>query len=329
MEQPVDLIVTWVDGNDPAWQKQKAEVLKGEGDQRVLRYRDWGLLQYWFRGVEQFLPWVNKIHFVTWGHLPGFLRVNHPKLHVVKHDDFIPPEYLPTFNSNVIEMNLFRMKELSEQFILCNDDTYFIRPIALNFFFRNGLPVDCALQNVLQFHRADGIDCIIANNLLALNQNFRKRKVMISHQAKWFSPRYGAKALQNLYLFPFSNFTGFEDPHLPYGCLKSVFTEVYQACKIECEETFSHRIRSRGDINHWLCRYWQFATARFCPGSPHRGTFLVIGQDNQIIKRILHKQTVPMVCLSDDNEMLAFEEEKQFLQNLFEEVLPQKSSYEI
>lgn len=40
-----------------------------ELDIREERYRDWDNLQYWFRGVEKFAPWVRKIHFVTWGHL--------------------------------------------------------------------------------------------------------------------------------------------------------------------------------------------------------------------------------------------------------------------
>ena len=25
------------------------------------RFRDWGLLRYWFRGAECFAPWVNRI----------------------------------------------------------------------------------------------------------------------------------------------------------------------------------------------------------------------------------------------------------------------------
>ena len=67
----IDFVVTWVDGNDPAWRQEKAKYSgAGNWDDSEERYRDWELLQYWFRGVEQFAPWVRKIHFVTWGHLP-------------------------------------------------------------------------------------------------------------------------------------------------------------------------------------------------------------------------------------------------------------------
>ena len=97
----MDFVMAWVDGNDPAWQKEKRRVenvpdTTAETDVREERYRDWDNLQYWFRGVEQFAPWVRKIHFVTWGHLPKWLNTEHPKLHIVKHEDFIPSEFLPT-----------------------------------------------------------------------------------------------------------------------------------------------------------------------------------------------------------------------------------------
>ena len=54
------------------------------------RYRDWDNLQYWFRGVEQFAPWVRENSFVTWGHLPKWLNTEHPKLHIVKARRFHP-----------------------------------------------------------------------------------------------------------------------------------------------------------------------------------------------------------------------------------------------
>ena len=128
--KPIDFVMIWVDGNDPEWQKEKAKY-----DERVVttansevRYRDWDNLQYWFRAVEKFAPWVNKIHFVTWGHLPPWLDTSNPKLHVVNHKDFIPEEYLPTFSSHTIELNLHRIEGLAERFVYFNDDTFLMAP---------------------------------------------------------------------------------------------------------------------------------------------------------------------------------------------------------
>ena len=95
---PIDIVIPWVDGSDPAWLKEKRIYLK-DNKTTVLEhnFRDWGLLKYWFRGVEKNLPWVRKIYFVTWGHLPTWLNTDNPKLVVVNHRDYIPVDYLPTF----------------------------------------------------------------------------------------------------------------------------------------------------------------------------------------------------------------------------------------
>ena len=81
MNGPIDFVMIWVDGNDPEWRKEKSKydgkVVTASNSE--VRYRDWDNLQYWFRGVEKFAPWVNKIHFVTWGHLPEWLDTTNPK----------------------------------------------------------------------------------------------------------------------------------------------------------------------------------------------------------------------------------------------------------
>ena len=87
----IDFVVLWVDGNDPEWRAEKAKyqgAVTGDSNS-VNRFRDWGLMPYWFRAVEKFTPWVHKIHFVTCGHVPEFLNLDHPKLSHVSHSDFL------------------------------------------------------------------------------------------------------------------------------------------------------------------------------------------------------------------------------------------------
>ena len=86
---------------------------------------------------------------MTCGHVPGWLNLEAPKLHFVKHADFIPVEYLPTFNCNPIEMNIHRIKGLSDHFIYFNDDTFLIDHVAEERFFRDGLPCDIAALNAM------------------------------------------------------------------------------------------------------------------------------------------------------------------------------------
>ena len=119
-----------MDGADPVWRKDKKNRMIEQGisagiDDREERYRDWEILQYLFRGIEKFAPWVRTVHFVTYGHLPKWLNVQNSKLHIVNHKDFIPAQYLPTFNSHTIEWNFHRIKGISDQFIYLNDDYFY------------------------------------------------------------------------------------------------------------------------------------------------------------------------------------------------------------
>ena len=96
--------------------------------------------------LKNFAPWVNHIYFVTWGHIPSWLNTDHPKLTVVKHEDYIPKQYLPTFSSHPIELNMHRIRGLSEQFVYFNDDTFIINKMEPEDFFRNGLPRDYCIE---------------------------------------------------------------------------------------------------------------------------------------------------------------------------------------
>ena len=127
----IDFVVMWVDGNDPAWQKEKEKdsPRKTDDSNSANRFRDWGLMPYWFRAIEKFTPWVRKIHFVTWGHLPEFLDTTNPKLNIVKHSDFMPEGTLPTFSSHALEVNLHRIPGLADNFVYFNDDMLLTSPV--------------------------------------------------------------------------------------------------------------------------------------------------------------------------------------------------------
>lgn len=153
LTSPIDFVIPWVDGSDPEWIKEKNRYLPSaaNGDDSPVRYRDWDNLRYWFRGVEKNAPWVNRIHFVTWGHILKLLNVNHPKLHIVRHSDYIPSKYLPTFNSHTIELNFHRIPGLADQFVYFNDDIFIMKPMRSQDFFCKSLPCDTFALNCIFF----------------------------------------------------------------------------------------------------------------------------------------------------------------------------------
>lgn len=332
----IDVVVAWVDGNDPAWLAEKERVAPSIlADGRAFRYRDWGVLPDLFRGLEQFAPWVNNVHFVTWGHLPAWLNINHPKLHIVNHKDFIPAEYLPTFNSHTIELNLHRIEGLAEQFIYFNDDMFLLRPVNVDMFFRSGLPRDYAIMNpahTLDLAQDSGdnrIFYIPYNNVNHLNVRHSMRKCVRRHPLKWYHPAYGGDLLRNILLYPWGRFVGFVDHHLPQPYLKASFSAAWaDSCDV-LDATCRNQIRTDHDVNHWYIRYRQLAEGNFRPARQIKDAVFALKAENDEIFEAIRQQRLPMICLNDSPFVGEhFMQEQAKLQHAFAQILPEKSGYE-
>lgn len=132
----MDIVITYVNGNDPVWQKDYEKFTKVPVMEK--RFRDWGTLQYLLRGIEKHMPFIRKVFLVVShrSQIPEW--VDESNLDVVLHEDFVPEEYLPTFNCNTLEMNLHRIKGLDEQYLYFNDDLFPVRDCKPGDFYRDG-----------------------------------------------------------------------------------------------------------------------------------------------------------------------------------------------
>ena len=134
--EKIDFVVTWLDPNDSEWQKSYAHYSQNsKGDISQARFRDMKVFNYWFRAVETYAPWVNKVFLITNGKFPNWINKNNPKLVLVKHEDYMPKEYLPTFNSCAIELHMHKIKGLSEYFVYFNDDVFLNSPVKPDYYF--------------------------------------------------------------------------------------------------------------------------------------------------------------------------------------------------
>ena len=116
----IDIVVPWVDSSDPQWIQEfnrYAPQEKKKQDANPERYRDYGLMRFWFRGIEKFAPWARTVHFITNGQKPAWLNTKAGKLHWVQHNEYIPSELLPVFSSRPIDFYLHKIPGLSEQFV--------------------------------------------------------------------------------------------------------------------------------------------------------------------------------------------------------------------
>ncbi len=330
MNESIDFVVTWVDGNDNAWQRRKA-AYNAEGSETyvgVNRYRDWGLMRYWFRGVERFAPWVNKVFFVTCGQTPKWLNTEHPKLQLVSHEEYMPTSALPTFNSNAIELGIHRMKGLSEQFVLFNDDIFLIDHIEPTMFFKNGLPCDYAALEIF-FPRTEFMH-VMLNDMVLINENFSKKSCVKENPRKWFSFKQPRDACKNMLLyFPGNVFSGLTGYHNAMPYRKSEFEAVWERFPEKLNETVHRRFRSCEDNSHLLIRYWRLASGQFYPESQKyaKNTRIEESTVSKIVD-IISQQKKKEICINDEYKGKEFEKVQARLQQAFEQILPEPSSFE-
>lgn len=329
-EKQIDIVIPWVDGNDSQWRDRYMQYRStiNDGDKSDIRFRDWDLLKYWFRGIEKFAPWVRKIHFVTSGELPEWLDLENPRLNWVKHEDFIPQAYLPTFSINAIELNFHRIEGLSDRFIYFNDDMFLIKASKETDFFKRGLPCDFGVMSAKP--AMGGIIHMAINDLDILERRFDKRIVMRKNFSKWFSPKYGIKVMNNILLYPWKEFSGFIDPHIAQPFLKKSFEAIWDFAADKLDATCRKKFRTNDDVNQWVVRYWQLAEGLFYPKNTMKTSICIdITEENLAsIKDVIVNQKCQSVCFNDSKAIGPFEEVRKSIESYFAEILPQKSAFE-
>ena len=327
----IDFIVTWVDMADPKWQAQfskystkKKEEKNGVSD---ARFRDPGFLKYWFRGIEKFAPWVRKIHFVTSGQVPLWLDTGNPKLNLVDHKDFIPDEFLPTYNSVVIERYMHRIPGLADHFVYFNDDFHIINAVDPERFFLNGLPRDIAIfqynPSWSQWYRR------IKNNIRLINRHFKKKEVLRRDREKWFHKSYGSKIWMNYLTKFYGRFITLRTPHNAQPYLKSTFDEVWEAEGEELTKTSVNRFRASDDYTPELFRTWQICRGNFEPYNTYSDTkmFPLLIKHEKAIEAIKNQQ-YSLICLNDNIRIKNYNMVMERIRDAFEQILPEKSGFE-
>lgn len=337
-DEIIDFVIPWVDGNDVEWQKEKAKYDTSKNitvNNTNERYRDWDNLQYWFRAVEKYAPWVHKIYFITWGHIPKWLNTDNPKLVIVNHKDYIPEEYLPTFSANPIELNFHRIKSLTEQFVYFNDDMFLVNPTKPTDFFKNGKPCDSAILNVHCPNKVESIYDMQINNVRIINSHFDMKKNMREHKSNWFNHKYSLfHNAQNLVFSSCRRYPGFQPLHVCNAFLKRTYKEVWAKEFEALDMTSRRKFRSPLDVNQWLFKDWQIASNNFIPSNKSKiskalyiSTFSKEERVKQV-KKVFFSRKYKFTCINDGNLGDEFESTKEAINGLFKKKFPEKSSFE-
>ena len=285
---------------------------------------------YWFRGVEKFAPWVNKVHFVTYGHIPSWLNVNCPKLNVVNHKDFIPEEYLPCFNSSALEIHFHRLKNLSEKFVYFNDDMFLIDRVEPEDFFKHGMPVTfgCFGKEIsIQRQKEDAYFEHLATDAAVISKFFEKRKTILMNLPKFFNLKYGKQQIHN-FLTLFDKSYVLDSTHMPQAFTKRTYSEMWRLAPDIMGQTAKTRFRKGNTVNQDVFKSFQVLSGNFYPQSRKIGTPLFFSDETKL-KDTIENQRYKMCCVADDVADDDFEDAVERLRGYFEHILPNKSQFEL
>ncbi len=249
--EPIDLVYTWVDGSDEAWQARKAAALGMLPDAAhnpdafiAARFTDHDELRYSLRSVQAYASWFRHIWLVTDGQTPHWLNTDHPRLTVVDHRDiFADPSALPVFNSHAIESQLHHIDGLSERYLYVNDDVFFGQPVR---------PED--------FFCGNGLAKLFPSSALLDPEGLNERDVPVLTAAK------RSRALVEA---EFGRTFSQKTQHVALPQVKAVLTELEQRFPREFDRVMRSRFRHPDDlaVPSSLALYWAYATGRAVVGT--------------------------------------------------------------
>ncbi|MET8154414.1 stealth family protein [Actinoplanes sp. NPDC049668] len=308
---PIDVVYTWVDGTDPAWQRRRAQVTGDtyhEESASAARFLSRDELRFSLRSVHANAPWVRNIFIVTDDQVPDWLDTGRPNLRVVSHKEiFSDPSVLPVFNSHAIESQLHHIDGLAEHFVYFNDDMFIGRPLApQSFFLSNGLSRFFLSQGHVPLGPVSAddtpVDAACKNNRRLLEE------------------RFGVTITQVF-------------QHVPYALRRSVMSELEADFPDEYARTMASRFRSTQDLSTVsnLYHYYAYHTGRALPGTVRYGYVQLAVPDLAArLSRILARRDWDAFCLNDaysQPEELAYQH--AVLLPFLESYFPVASPYEL
>jgi hypothetical protein len=155
-DQPIDVVIAWVDGSDPKLTEKRKQFLskaKNHGlppGAQTTRFASNNEIKYCVLSIMKFAPFVRNIFIVTDDQVPDIyedVKKYFPErlssIRVVDHKEIFRDyeKYLPEFNSISIGNMVWRIDGLSENFVYFNDDVFLIREIKPEDWVINNRPV--------------------------------------------------------------------------------------------------------------------------------------------------------------------------------------------
>lgn len=294
-KKTIDYVFPYVDCDDPKWIEEYNKYVPKEKEKQntwstgMQRFRSNDLLKYVFRSIEKNMPFIRKIHFIVMSESQVPEWIDREKIHVVLHKDFIPEEFLPTFNSNTIESFLGNIPGLSERFIYGNDDLFITSLCKESDFFEMNVPKYTVKRRKIMPH-APG-DQLRKDDLELITGKKSKKVLEVQHIC------------------------------MPY-CLSSV-KEVFDLHKGKILSSIG-KFRSDGQYNQWIYSIYHFMKKKqINSGIKYLSTEITPNKRHVYNCNWLKYKAV---CLNDSSETT--QTDLQIVKRKLDRLFPRRSKYE-
>lgn len=263
---PIDFVAVYYDKNNSQ-----------DPDGSKVPYRKWlysgDALSEFVKRALQYAGWVRNIYIVSVDPLPADLDVQDDRIKVLSPSDFMPPEYSQTRNINAIELNLFRIDGLSEYFVYFSAGIFLCRPVPADYFFKDGLPRDYAVEAAIDEQDAYRRHVLI-NDILLINTTYNREICKKYYMLQYLSYKYPKGMINNLFFrrITRANFWGFEENNFPLSLLKTSCRNFWNEYAETLAKTCEEPVEGHKDVDHSALRFYLYATGYFNPFSWHGKT---------------------------------------------------------
>ena len=272
----IDAVYLWVDGSDPNWLAKKrqhsAEVNShGTSDSRFTSRNE---LYFSIATLRKNAPWINRIWLVTDDQTPDLGELQN-EVTIVDHREFIPAEFLPTFNSHVITSHLHRIKGLAEHFLYLNDDILFGRPLLPTAWF------DSLGRSIIRYTRTT-------------LPGFSVHQPDVIHRARQQTVKLGLEAGLRVSTRSIQ--------HGPHPLRKSVMQKMWADFDAVLKSTSQNRFRTDEDVvPEWLHNFLAYSTGDAVMGGKLTYSYIVLNAKSSLAKilNLALRRPPSVVCLND------------------------------
>ena len=298
----IDLVITYLNNNDKKWQrdyKTYSKIEKKKYNPFDVRFRDWNNFKYVLRSIANYMSFIKNLYIVVSdeSQIPEYVNTDTTK--IIFHKDIIPEKYLPTFNSNTIELFIYKIPKLSENFLYTNDDIFITNNISVNDFYDNEMNP-----------KIDVFEKRITRNNVYINSLRNTQELVLNEHNITFK----------------SNLSLLRSNHSINPMKKSMWEYYWDKYKNEMSNSIT-RFRDKSNITQELSNYHFFIKDKNNVTKRNTRYFSFINSTTYDLENLINDKNITAICIND-NGVIDFDIYKTEVNVILERKYPNKCIYE-